>query len=177
MPDKIISGGLLFTVVSLFTYQFMFSGPGPNNSDSVNIKRKNASHRSNPDHLPLVDQKTLYKEGDDSPIVSLDEEVILLKKEKRPESGSNSFSSFFELRNTGSLTDTEELEFVKLNDYKFIDNILESLIENISDVSQSLSDSEIDNNNKSYYSVISYHSDSELVKNKPRIKNKPRLIK
>ena len=137
--NKLVSGGLLFTAVSIFTYSYhMFN----KNKFKPNIKsieeniigeildKQSDNNTKTPSNTPQPEQdneiqlnKTsidIYNE-DDSPLQNLQNLEInniveeIQEKFTKKDSNTGSISSFLELFNTGSQTDTEELEFLNVN--------------------------------------------------------------
>ena len=167
MSDKIVSGGLLFTAVSLLTYSMWSSSkpkPSPRKRRYNPIAYKTTISTINEERseeitqeIPITPNNTINNTVNNTPIQTqtpiIEEnisELIILTEEKTisdevdsiveninkfegRNSNTNSISSFLELNNTGSMTDTEELEFTKINETVDLDKLLKKIINNVID--------------------------------------------
>ena len=211
--NKLVTGGLLFTAVSLFTYHFMGDNLKPRRiRRNYNYKttiapiieeeleifeelHKTKTPSNTPTSKQILNLKTdisdlnlnhpVYNEKE-SPLVDNTNEISEIIEtidnfdKNKLDSATNSMSSFLELCNTGSQTDTEELEFLK------VDIILKNIISNITDrniygntepevvrptISPTISfNDKIYSESNSYILNISYYSDGEIYKRKKRKK-------
>jgi hypothetical protein len=191
--NKLISGGLIFAFTSLVTYGYhamndtskykrKYTPMKPiieeydnndNDNDNGTITPSNTPElRPENNSISSIDTKDLLTYQEDSSPLKIDEEDDDIEKiintiEKKIDNHTNtlSISSFLELCNTGSQTDTEELEFTKLNN-KF-SNI--SITRFDDKKYHSDCNYESDNSEKSDIE-ISYFSETELYK--PRKKKR-----
>ena len=200
--NKFVSGGLLFTAVSFFTYQLMSNNTKPKQKHTRPYRPNIASIleetsmetsilESHPIPTPNNTPEYLVKDPDitlpnldiydeiNSPLVPLESSEISQIVENIENLGekrdTNSMSSFLELFNTGSQTDTEELEFTKINNSKAdqVESILRNIINDVTNKnvygSAGESAKSISLNNETHSETtsdilnISYHSDGEIL--------------
>lgn len=194
MSEKLVSGGILFAITSLATYsyhQIMSEKKERKRPYRLDIQQmepiqeyspilKNVTPNNTPASELIIPDQTLELFNEDNTLLTKEEDIEKIKKRVEQiektldktfdKTNSITMSSFFELYHTGSQTDTEELEFTKLENINKQRQIYGS--PNIypfnkgysseKDYKYDLSE-EIDN--KSYY------SDSELYKKKRKIVN------
>lgn len=182
MSDKLVSGGLLFTAVSFLTYQFI-NGHKPvrkqykTNMQPIKeeeiieeiIKTPSNTLENTPKKSPnLKEEIETFELNDTSPLLIQENEnfqdiINNMNNMVNKETNSNSISSFLELYNTGSLTNTDDLEFTKINN----SDLLKKLIDNkeIYGKPTNSLDEEKTDSLENMNNVLSegYNSDSELI--------------
>lgn len=217
MSEKLVTGSILFTAVSLFTYHFMGHNLKPKKSNRKHIKFENYKTPispivegineeeveddkiKTPSNTPISSHE-LYKiddisdlqldhqEKENTPLLIIQDNISdiidnMENFDKKVDSNTNSMSSFVELCNTYSLTDTEELEFYKVDDtiLKRISNVSKEFpsahIYGTADIEEPIGQPislTLDDNPTYSESMsdinISYYSDGEKYKTKRRKK-------
>lgn len=94
---------------------------------------------------------------------SIDSIVENIEKFTKKDNNTDSMSSFLELFNTGSLTDTEELEFTNLTNDESMDKLLKKIITNAVI------------NNKNIYGTSGEESPTQSLVNQETLKKTPQV--
>ena len=185
--NKLVTGGFVFALTSLVTYSYHIlndkskyklrqnrqletiiediigeneisqkKNTTPNNTPE---SEKNLSNDFKTNNIKTYNEKSspLQKLKDDKIDILVKDMKILA--EEKINSGTHSMSSFLELYNTGSQTDTEELEFTKLDHYRgqeiYGTPIITTLTHSADFKCESDESSEVE---------ISYYSETEILK-------------
>lgn len=195
--NKLVSGGIIFALSSIATYSYhqMINQNTKKNNKKNN--KKNKRKLKKPIMEPIMEENEGSLPPNNTPIMSLTPNMKSVKviehKEPKPivekedpptgrlrnkvssENKSNSItmSSFFELNNTGSLTNTEELEFTKIEhkkDFKIYGSpeCYKPKLKLINtDKGYSSERGEYDSDSDDIQ--VTYYSEGELLKNKSKI--------
>ena len=191
MSEKIVSGGLLFTAVSLFTYKFLNSANrekkekyNPDklmehletifeNHEQEHNKPVTPSNTPNSEPERLTLKKILDNCGSNDLLVTND--LLINDGDKGDQTQTFTMSSFLELE--GDQTDTEELEFTTINSKLDLFKPRLQLLKDEEPSKETKSEEIYTYDEKSDDVEYSYYSESSLIELEKKEKKKSRKRK
>lgn len=190
--NKLVSGGIIFALSSIATYSYhqMMTQNKKKRKRKIMKKmspimefRELQSGQVTPCNTPLSNtaeitpaQTPISKSPTNELVLKVEEplmEIKELNEKSNEKTNSCSMSSFLELNQTGSQTDTEELEFMKLDKIKSDRKVYGTPTLIITERNKIKNTIKLNSSEKEYDTdsediEVSYYSEGELLKHKTR---------